>query len=116
MPNAIAKPNIIIPFTLIAAFKAAKAGRLGVVIITTSKYVIKEIDPAINPLFNAILLIAKLDLLFISYPNTYEVLVRALLLTSSLPKVVSLADIFPLSPFSTSTKPKSARPFESFAP
>lgn len=62
---AIAKPNIIIPFTLIAAFKAAKGGRLGVVIITTNIYVIKEIDPAINALFNALLLTAEFDLVFI---------------------------------------------------
>jgi hypothetical protein len=65
---AIAKPNIIIPFTLIAALKAAKGGRLGVVIITTNKYAIKEIDPAINALFNALLLTAEFDLVFIYYP------------------------------------------------
>ena len=57
-PIAIAKPNTIIPFTLTTAFKAAKGGRLGVVTITTNMYVIKEIDPAINPLFNAFLLTA----------------------------------------------------------
>ena len=53
------------PFTLIAALKAAKGGRLGVVIITTNKYVIKEIDPAINAHFNALLLTAEFDLVFI---------------------------------------------------
>jgi hypothetical protein len=63
----IAKPNTIIPFTLIAAVKAAKYGRLGVVIITTKRYVIAVIDPAINPLFNAFLLAEELDLIFISY-------------------------------------------------
>ena len=52
-PIAIAKPNTIIPLTLTAAFKAAKGGRLGVVIITTKRYVIREIEPAINPLFSA---------------------------------------------------------------
>jgi hypothetical protein len=51
---AIAKPNIIIPFTLIAALKDAKGGRLGAVIITTNKYATKEIDPAINALFKAL--------------------------------------------------------------
>jgi hypothetical protein len=42
--------------------------------------------------------------------------VSVLLVTKSFPNVVSFAEILPLSPFSTSTNPKSARPLESFAP
>jgi hypothetical protein len=39
-----------------------------------------------------------------------------LLVTKSFPNVVSVAEILPLSPFSTSINPKPARPLESFPP
>jgi hypothetical protein len=61
----MAKPNTIIPLTLTTAFRATMGGRFGVVTITTNMYVIKEINPAINPLFNAFLLTDKFDTVFI---------------------------------------------------